>query len=118
MIRSRPGRVGLVCWLMGCGSAWSAAPAPCQSRDLGFGTAEAGWRHQPLSSLKRDTVYKIEQDGPRAVLQAKANKSASLYVARLSAPMAAPAAIAWSWKTDALARLSQFRPVTAAKLLI
>jgi len=38
------------------------------------------------------------------VLQARADKSASLYVARLAAPMAAPAAIAWSWKTDALVR--------------
>lgn len=95
-------RVGAAGLLWGCGAAWAAAPAPCVARDLGFGVAEAGWRHQPFSALKRDTAYKIEQDGGRAVLQARADKSASLYVARLAAPMAVPGRLDWSWKTDAL----------------
>jgi hypothetical protein len=95
-------QVGAACLLAGSGGAWSAPPAPCQPLDLGFGVAQAGWRHQPLSSLKRDTVYQIELDGGRSVLRAKADKSASLYVARLAAPMTAPGTIAWSWKTDAL----------------
>lgn len=95
-------RVVGVCLLAGCGAAWAASPLPCQPRDLGFGAADAGWRHQPLSSLKRDTVYKVAQDGGRAVLQASADKSASMYVSRLAAPMAVPSSLGWSWKTDAL----------------
>ena len=36
---------------------------PCESRSLGFDLAEAGWKHVPLSKLKRDTVYTVVQDG-------------------------------------------------------
>lgn len=82
--------------------AWAAATGPCQPLDLGFGAKEALWRHKPLSSLKRDTGYRIEQDGGRTVLKAEAEKSASMYVAPLPAPMTAPRQISWSWKTDAL----------------
>lgn len=102
MVSSRCRRWGLAGLLLGSGLAFSATPVPCQPIDLGFGMAGAGWRHQPFSALKRDTVYKIEQDGSRAVLQARADKSASLYVARLAAPMAVPDRLGWSWKTDAL----------------
>jgi hypothetical protein len=84
------------------GSAWAASPAPCQSRDFGFGAAEAGWRHQPLSSLKRDTTYTVEREGNRSVLQARADKSASVFVSRLAAPMGVSGKLGWSWKTDAL----------------
>lgn len=88
--------------LVMCGGALAAPAGPCQPRDLGFDVQEAGWRHKPLSSLKRDTVYQVAQDGGRTVLKAAADRSASLYVAVLSAPMALPVSLGWSWKTDAL----------------
>jgi len=91
-------------WALGvlCSGARAAEPAPCRPLDMGFGAKDAGWRHKPMSSLKRDTVYKIEPDGSRTVLKAEADKSASLYVAPFSAPMAVPASLGWAWKTDAL----------------
>lgn len=94
---------GLLWLCSGIGAgAGAASPVPCQSRDLGFEAAEAGWRHQPLSSLKRDTAYSVEREGQRAVLQARADKSASAFVSRLAAPMTASGQLSWSWKTDAL----------------
>ena len=39
------------------------AAAPCEPRDLGFDRAEAGWKHQPMSKLKRDTAYSVDEGG-------------------------------------------------------
>jgi hypothetical protein len=91
----------VVCLL--CASATAGAATPCEPRDLGFNVAQAGWKHQPLSKLKRDTVYTVATDAQRgAVLRASADGSASLYVAALKAGVAPPATLSWDWKTDAL----------------
>ena len=84
--------------------AWSAsaqAASPCVAHDLGFGQAAAGWAHQPLSKLKRDTVYTQVQEAGHAVLRGTADSSASLYVALLK-PASEPVSLQWRWKTDAL----------------
>ena len=80
--------------------AW--AVAPCEPRALDFGAAEAGWRHVPMSRLKRDTAYSVETRDGRAVLTARADGAASLFVAPFPRPMRVPASLSWSWKTDAL----------------
>ncbi|SFN23808.1 Protein of unknown function [Variovorax sp. OV329] len=56
----------------------------------------------PLSRLKRDTEYSVAQENGRAVLRAVADRSASLYVARLQAAQRTPMTIHWDWMTDAL----------------
>jgi len=86
---------------------WAGAPsasaaAPCEARDLGFDSAQAGWKHQPMSKLKRDTVYAVAKEDGRAVLRASADKSASFFVSYFTAPAAVPAGLVWRWKTDAL----------------
>jgi hypothetical protein len=84
--------------------AWSAsaqAASPCVAHDLGFGQAAVGWVHQPLSKLKRDTVYIQVQEAGHAVLRGTADSSASLYVALLK-PASVPVNLQWRWKTDAL----------------
>ena len=55
--------------------------APCAPLNLDFGQKSPQWTHQPLSKLKRDTVYKLGNDGNNNVLTGTANGSASLYVA-------------------------------------
>jgi len=91
--------------LAGAGCA-QAAPAPavaCAARDLGFDRTDAGWSHVPLSKLKRDTVYTVGTDGERAaVLRAKADRSASMYVAPIRPALRQPLTLSWDWKTDAL----------------
>jgi hypothetical protein len=62
----------------------------------------AAWAHLPLSRLKRDTAHPVGQEGGRSVLRARAHCSASLFVARLAAPMPAPAMLRGAWKTEAL----------------
>jgi hypothetical protein len=73
-----------------CATAFAAAPdpgSPCRSHGLGFGDKGVAWKHVPLSKLKRDTVYRVVQEGERsAVLHATADRSASLYVAALKPP--------------------------------
>ncbi|MCK7579698.1 MAG: hypothetical protein MZV65_31050 [Chromatiales bacterium] len=32
---------------------------PCEARNLDFGNKAVGWKDQPLSKLKRDTVYTL-----------------------------------------------------------
>lgn len=86
---------------------WAGAPsasaaAPCEARDLGFDSAQAGWKHQPMSKLKRDTAYAVAKEDGRAVLRASADKSASFFVSYFKPPAAVPASLAWRWKTDAL----------------
>jgi hypothetical protein len=86
-----------------CLLAFSAplhAAAPCKAGSLDFG--KKGWAHQPLSKLKRDTVYTPAQEDKQTVLRASADRSASLYVAAFKTPMGAPSAVSWRWKTDAL----------------
>lgn len=78
------------------------AAARCEPRDLAFDRAQAGWKHQPMSRLKRDTAYTMEREDGRTVLRASADRSASFYVAYLAPPAAAPASLSWRWKTDAL----------------
>ena len=64
--------------------------------------AAAGWAHQPLSKLKRDTVYTLAQEEGHAVLRGVADSSASLYVALIKPATDVPASLSWRWKTDAL----------------
>lgn len=88
------------------GTAFAAAPdpgSPCRSRGLGFDDKSVAWKHVPLSKLKRDTVYRVVQEGDRsAVLHASADRSASLYVAALKPSQRPPMTLSWEWKTDAL----------------
>ena len=95
---------------MACVLAWGApavaatggAAAPCEARDLGFGQKKNVWAHQPLSKLKRDTVYTLAREDGRTVLRGAADRSASLYVTRFKPPLGVPATLSWRWKTDAL----------------
>jgi hypothetical protein len=82
--------------------AASAAVAPCTARSLDFDRKEVGWKHQPLSKLKRDTDYKVARVEGRAVMRASADRSASLLVAAVKPAMAVPTTLSWDWKTDAL----------------
>lgn len=87
-------------------SALSAAADPgvagCEARKLDFGDKAAGWKHVPLSKLKRDTVYtKVKEDG-QTVLRASADRSASVYAAFINPPAAVPTSLSWRWKTKAL----------------
>ena len=84
------------------GNAASPAKA-CEPRALPFEKEAGLWKHAPLSALKRDTVYKLLQDGGRSgVLRASADRSASLYVATLKPASRTPMTLSWEWKTDAL----------------
>jgi Protein of unknown function (DUF3047) len=76
--------------------------APCISRSLDFDRKEVGWMHQPLSKLKRDTVYKVARAEGRTVMRGSADGSASLLVAPIKPAMAVPTTLSWDWKTDAL----------------
>jgi hypothetical protein len=97
--------VALACMLL-YGSAVIASTAgtapACANLNLGFDQDKAGWVHQPLSKLKRDTVYTLVQEDGRTVLRGAADGSASAYVARLKPAVAVPAILSWRWKTDAL----------------
>lgn len=92
--------------LLACCAFAGATPgsvaAACEPRDLGFDRSQVGWAHQPLSKLKRDTVYTLAQDEGRTVLRGAADSSASAYVAYLKPALGARAALSWRWKTDAL----------------
>jgi hypothetical protein len=89
-----------------CSSLAGAAPAgkvaSCEPRSLDFVQPAVGWTHQPLSKMKRDTVYTLEQEDGRTVLRAAADRSASLYVAPLKQAAGLPSILSWRWKTDAL----------------
>jgi len=84
------------------GAASGAVATACEARSFGFDQKEAGWKHQPMSKLKRDTVYKLAQDAGRSVLRAEANGSASFYVAGVKPAANVPPFVTWRWKTDAL----------------
>ena len=81
------------CTLVGATSGNAAAP--CEPRNLGFDRSEVGWAHQPLSKLKRDTVYTLAQAEGRTVLRGAADRSASAYVAYLKPAAVVPAALSW-----------------------
>lgn len=83
-------------------AAKTTAASPCMARNLDFGQTAVGWVHQPLSKLKRDTVYSLVQADGRAVLRGVADHSASLYVAFVKPATGMPVSIRWRWKTDAL----------------
>lgn len=105
MIRSIPLRKRAAVALVGVaslGAAAAASAAPCEPRDLGFGRKSVKWAPQPLSKLKRDTVYTTVKDDGGTVLRALADRSASMYVAALDAAAGVPTTIDWRWKTDAL----------------
>jgi len=78
------------------------AGVACSPRSLAFDDKSAGWTSVPLSRLKRDTVYSVVQEEGRAVLRAVADRSASLYVARMQPAQRTPMTISWEWMTDAL----------------
>ena len=98
-------RIALTC-MMTCSSVAAAATgitaADCKPRNFGFDQGKVGWSHQPLSKLKRDTVYTLIQEDGRTVLRGAADRSASAYVAILKHAVSVPAAVSWQWKTDAL----------------
>jgi Protein of unknown function (DUF3047) len=83
-------------------STASAGAASCEPRSLDFGQQGTVWSHQPLSKLKRDTAYTLEQEDGRAVLKAAAADSASLFVAPLKQAVGLPPILSWRWKADAL----------------
>jgi len=90
---------------MSCISASGAVQevgAACKPRSLAFDDTAAGWSAVPLSKLKRDTAYTVAQQEGRAVLRAVADRSASLYMARLKPAQLSPMTINWEWMTDAL----------------
>jgi hypothetical protein len=96
-----PHRSFLTCLAACC---WIAAGIPiaasaCEARDFSF---DKGWKHQPLSKFKRDTVYTLKQEEGRTVLHAVADRSASVYVAALEQPVPVPTSLSWRWKTSAL----------------
>src|SRR5690349_24990097 len=87
--------------LLACTAAEAAAPGPglpCAARSLGFEAKTAGWQHVPLSKLKRDTVYSVQQQGDRrGVLHASADRSASIYAAMLKPVDATGVTLHWEW---------------------
>lgn len=95
--------IALACMML-CSSVAAAGStaAKCEVRNLGFDQEKAGWVHQPLSKLKRDTIYTLVQEDGRTVLRGAADRSASAYVARFKPAVAVPAIMSWRWKTDAL----------------
>lgn len=97
--------IALTC-VLGWGAAAGSAPdspvPPCEPRNLGFDRKEVGWAHQPLSKLKRDTVYTLAREDGSTVLRGSADRSASLYVAIFKPAAGLPATLGWRWKTDAL----------------
>jgi hypothetical protein len=82
------------------GAALPGLADACQARDFSFD--KAGWVHEPLSKLKRDTVYTLVKEDGRTVLRASADRSASAYAVPLQPPASVPTSLTWRWKTDAL----------------
>jgi hypothetical protein len=82
-----------------CLALTACAAGACEAHDFSF---DKGWVHEPLSKLKRDTVYTLIKEDGRTVLRAVADRSASAYVAPLQPPASVPTSLSWRWKTDAL----------------
>jgi len=83
-------------------AAFGSGVTSCEARSLDFGQTAVGWKHQPLSKMKRDTAYSLEQEDGRTVLRGAADSSASLYVAPIKQETVLPPILSWRWKTDAL----------------
>jgi hypothetical protein len=97
--------IALAFFLLGSalvGPASAAQAAPCKTLSLDFGEKGVGWTHQPLSKLKRDTRYTLEQEDGLTVLRAFADRSASFYAAPVKTTAGLPPILSWRWKTDAL----------------
>jgi hypothetical protein len=77
----------------------ACTPVPLPAFDV---TGAQGWVHTPLSRLKRDTVYRVTQDGAERVLRAEANGSASAFVHMQRVDPAQHPVLTWRWRTDAL----------------
>jgi hypothetical protein len=84
------------------GAASGSGATSCKARSLEFDQQDVGWKQQPLSKLKRDTVYTLEQEDGRTVMRAVADSAASLYVAPVKNAAGLPPILSWRWKTDAL----------------
>lgn len=105
MMQSKKAGIALACMMMCCSVAATATgsnAAKCKPRNFGFDQSKTGWVHQPLSKLKRDTVYTLVQEEGRTVLRGAADSSASAFVARIKPAAAVPPILSWRWKTDAL----------------
>ena len=89
-------------WLLMSSSVHAMAAESCRMRNLDFSQKTAGWTHWPLSKLKKDTVYTLNQLQGQAILRGTADNSASFFVSRFQPTMEVPAGISWRWKTDAL----------------
>ncbi len=75
--------------------------ATCKPLSLDFGNKDVGWTALPLSKLKRDTRYTLEEEDGRTVLRAAADRSASLYAAALKKVADLPPYLSWRWKANA-----------------
>jgi len=84
------------------GAATGSGVTPCETRSLDFGQKAVGWKHQPLSKMKHDTVYTLAQEDGRTVLRGVSDNSASVYVAPIKQATGLPPILSWRWKTDAL----------------
>jgi len=84
--------------------AWPARAADCAAQDLPRfdATGNAGWRHVPLSRLKRDTAYSAVSEEGQTVLQATAQGSASAWVHLAHPDITATPLLEWRWRVPAL----------------
>lgn len=64
--------------------------------------AKVGWKHVPLSKLKKDTVYAVEQDAGTPILRATAKGAASAFVHLSPHDPARAPVLEWRWRADAL----------------
>ncbi|HEY6512042.1 MAG TPA: DUF3047 domain-containing protein, partial [Burkholderiaceae bacterium] len=87
---------------------WAAASparaADCAARELPRfdATGDTGWRHVPLSRLKRDTAYSSVSEDGKPVLQATAQGSASAWVHLERRDISATPLLEWRWRVPAL----------------
>lgn len=92
-------RIAICACCLALGAGVPAAANACEAREFGF---DRGWAHQPLSKLKRDTVYTVAKEGGSTSLRAVADRSASAYIAPVGGAATVPTGLSWRWRTDAL----------------
>jgi hypothetical protein len=80
-------------------SGAAAAQAPCTPRLLGFGNGGAVWEHRPLSKTKKDSHYKIVEEGGSAALHADADGSASFDATIFKPAIPLAPVLSWRWRT-------------------
>ncbi len=85
-------------------AVWPARAADCAAQDLPRfdTTGDTGWRHVPLSRLKRDTAYSVVSEDGQTVLQATAQGSASAWVHLARLDITATPLLEWRWRVPAL----------------